>query len=546
MRSDFEFQIIWNRLIAVCEEQAQVMIRAAFSPPVRESGDLSAGFFDLKGRMLAQAVTGTPGHVNCMAASVVHFFEEFPVASMKEGDSYITNDPWLGSGHLNDVTIVTPVFFRGRIVGLFAATVHIVDLGGRGMGPDGNDVFEEGISIPHMNIAHEGVVNRDLIRLMRSNSREPLQTEGDILAILAAGEVGARRLSEMLEEFDLDDMTDVGTYILGTTLSAMDKAIRDVPEGTYNHQMSTDGYDTSVEIVVEMRVSDGRVSLDFAGTSSISPFGINCPLIYASAYAFYGIKCVIAPEIPSNHASLSLFDISAPENSILNPLRPAPVSSRHIIGHFLPDAVMGCLEKAMPGQTLAESGMMWNPYLRGETDFQGEHNHWEIFSLMAAGMGARSSSDGLGATAFPSALKGMPVEAIETIVPIVIWRKEFRPDSGGAGKYRGGLGQSVEFSAITDTHLNLIAQFDRVDHPAQGRAGGGAGAAGLVHLASGKKLNGKGRQTIPAGDRLVIDLPGGGGYGDPNERPLSEIAEDVKQEVISATSARRDYPQFEG
>ncbi|MBT8418117.1 MAG: hydantoinase B/oxoprolinase family protein [Silicimonas sp.] len=546
MRSDFEFQIIWNRLIAVCEEQAQVMIRAAFSPPVRESGDISAGFFDLDGRMLAQAVTGTPGHVNCMAASVVHFFDEFPVDSMKEGDSYITNDPWLGSGHLNDVTIVTPAFHRHHIVGLFAATVHIVDIGGRGMGPDGNDVFEEGVSIPHMAIAREGVVNRDLIRLMRANSREPLQTEGDILAILAAGEEGARRLSEMLEEFDLGNMADAGAYILETTRDAMEKAIRAVPEGVYNHRMSTDGYDAPVEIVVEMRVNDGRIALDFAGTSSISPFGINCPLIYASAYAFYGIKCVIAPEIPSNHASLSLFDISAPENSILNPLRPAPVSARHIIGHFLPDAVMGCLEKALPGQTLAESGMMWNPYLRGETNFDGEHGHWEIFSLMAAGMGARSSSDGLGATAFPSALKGMPAEAIETIVPIVIWRKEFRADSGGAGKYRGGLGQSVEFSAITDTHLNLIAQFDRVDHPAQGRAGGSAGAAGLVNLASGKKLNGKGRQTIPAGDRLVIDLPGGGGYGDPRERPITEIAKDVKRGVVSTAAAKRDYPQFEG
>ena len=546
MPSDFEFQIIWNRLIAVCEEQAQVMIRAAFSPPVRESGDISAGFFDLEGRMLAQAVTGTPGHVNCMAASVVHFFDEFPIDSMKEGDSYITNDPWLGSGHLNDVTIVTPAFHREHIVGLFAATVHIVDIGGRGMGPDGKDVFEEGVNIPHMAIAREGVVNRDLIRLMRANSREPLQTEGDILAILAAGEEGARRLSEMLGEFDLDCMVEVGTYILETTRDAMEKAIREVPEGVYNHRMSTDGYDAPVEIVVKMQVKDGRIALDFAGTSSISPFGINCPLTYASAYAFYGIKCVIAPEIPSNHASLSLFDISAPENSILNPLRPAPVSSRHIIGHFLPDAVMGCLEKALPGRTLAESGMMWNPYLRGETNFDGEHCHWEIFSLMAAGMGARSSSDGLGATAFPSALKGMPVEAIETLVPIVVWRKEFRPDSGGSGKYRGGLGQSVEFSAISDTHLYLIAQFDRVDHPAQGRAGGRAGAAGIVKLASGKRLNGKGRQVIPAGERLVIDLPGGGGYGDPSERSQSEIADDVKRGIVSAANARRDYPQFEG
>ncbi len=544
MRSAIDLQIMWNRLIAVCEEQAQVMIRAAFSPPVRESGDISAGLFDLDGRMLAQAVTGTPGHINSMAAAVVHFFDEFPVDSMKPGDAYVTNDPWLASGHLNDVTIVTPAFHRDEIVGLFAATVHIVDLGGRGMGPDGRDIFEEGVAIPHMHLARQGVVNRDLIRLLCANSREPLQTEGDMLAIMAAGEEGAARLTEMLEEFREENLDELGAYILETSLLATKEAIRRIPEGVYRNKMSIDGYEKQIDIVVAMEVKDGRIALDFEGTSEKSEFGINCPLIYTGAYSFYGIKCVIAPEVPSNYATLSLFSVKAPPNSILNPLRPAPVSARHIIGHSLPDAVMGCLEQALPGETLAESGMMWNPYLRGTIGFDKEHRTWEFFSLIAGGMGARSTKDGLNATAFPAALKGIPVEAVESTAPVVVWRKEFRQDSGGAGKYRGGAGQTVEIGALHDTALSFKAMFERIENPANGRDGGKAGAGGTVHLASGVKLNGKGQQVIPSGERLVIQLPGGGGYGDPAQRSVEAIARDIKGGLVSVETARSDYPQF--
>lgn len=544
MRSAIDLQIMWNRLIAVCEEQAQVMIRAAFSPPVRESEDISAGLFDLEGRMLAQAVTGTPGHINCMAQAVVHFFDEFPVSSMKHGDAYVTNDPWLASGHLNDVTIVTPAFHRGKVVGLFAATVHIVDLGGRGMGPDGKDVFEEGVAIPHMHLAREGVVNRDLMRLLCANSREPLQTEGDMLAIMAAGEEGAARLVEMLEEFGEDDLEVLGKYILDTSLAATKAAIGRLPEGIFRNRMSIDGFEKPVDIVVAMEVGDGRIALDFEGTTERSEFGINTPLIYTAAYSFYAIKCVIAPEIPCNHATLSLFSVKAPPNSIVNPLRPAPVSARHIIGHSLPDAVMGCLEQALPGETLAESGMMWNPYIRGTTGFQGEDKWWEFFSLLACGMGARSTKDGLNATAFPAALKGIPVEAIENTAPIVVWRKEFRRDSGGAGKYRGGAGQVVEFAALNDTALSFKAMFDRISNPPHGRDGGRPSAGGRVTLSSGATLKGKGQQVIPKGERLILELPGGGGYGDPAERDVRAIVRDIESGLVSEEAARRDYPQF--
>ncbi|MDO9437053.1 hydantoinase B/oxoprolinase family protein [Hydrogenophaga sp.] len=540
-RGNIDMQILWNRLIAICEEQAQTMMRAAFSPPVREAGDLSAGLFDLQGHMIAQAVTGTPGHINSMATAVVHFLDRFPIATMKPGDAFITNDPWLASGHLNDVTIVSPAFHQGRVAGLFAATVHLTDVGGRGMGPDGRDLFEEGVLIPHMYLVREGQLNHDLLAIMRSNSREPLQVEGDILAIIAAGEAGCRSLVETLVEFNEPDVQTIAAYILETSTTATIEAIRQLKQGTFRHSMEIDGYDKPVTIAVAMTVREGLISLDFEGTSEKSDYGINVVLAYTAAYSVYGIKCVVAPEVPSNHGSLSVFDVMAPRNSILNPEKPAPVSARHIIGHVLPDAVMGCLEQALPGRTVAASGMMWNPYIRGAKGLEGEDRIWELFSFLSAGMGARSSKDGLSATAFPGGMKGIPVEAIETIVPIVFWQKELRPDSGGAGQFRGGMGQSVQIGSLADEPLRFQAMFERVDHPAPGVAGGLPGAAGTVSLSSGLKLRGKGGQALPPGERLVLQLPGGGGYGPAAQRDPQAIQADIEQGFVSAEAAQRDY-----
>lgn len=540
-RAAIDRQILWDRLIAVAEEQAHTMIRAAFSPPVREGGDLSAGLFDLHGRMLAQAVTGTPGHINTMASAVAHFLDVFPTTGMRPGDAYVTNDPWLASGHLHDVTVVTPAFLAGRIVGLFAATVHLVDVGGRGMGTDGREIFEEGISIPHIPLARAGALNEDLLSIVRANSREPLQVEGDLLAILAAGEEGARRLAHVLQEFGEDDVEPIGNYILDTSQRATEQAIGRLKPGTYRNRMTIDGYDRPVDLVVAMTVGDGRIALDFEGTSPRSEYGINVVLAYTAAYSCYGLKCVVAPEVPNNWGSLAPFSVAAPEGSILNPQRPAPVSARHIIGHALPDAVMGCLDQALPGEAVAESGMMWNPYLRGTEGFAGEPRLWELFCFMSGGMGARAGKDGLSATAFPAGIKNIPVEAIEAVAPMVFWRKELRPDSGGAGRQRGGLGQVVEIAGLDGAALRFQAMFDRVVHPARGRAGGRSGAAGKVSLASGLILRSKGQQDIPQGDRLVLELPGGGGYGDPAERDPEAVERDLAEEFVSPEAAAGDY-----
>ena len=535
-------QVMWNRLNSIVEEQAQALMRASFSPAVREGGDLAAGIFDLRGRMMAQAVTGTPGHVNTMAAAVPHFLRAIPAAKMRPGDAFITNDPWIASGHLHDVTIVTPAYYCGSLVGYFAALVHIIDVGGRGMGPDARQVFEEGICLPIMHLVREGAINDDLMRIMRANTREPLQVEGDILAIAGAGEEGVRGLVGMMAEFGIDGLESLSDYVVEHSKAAMLRAIARLRPGTYRNEMTVDGYDTPVRLVAATTVAAEGITVDFTGSSDAVPQGINVVFHYTLAYTVYGIKCMVAPGVPNNHGSMQPFAIVAPEGCILNCVRPAPVAARHIVGHALPDVVLGCLHQAMPeGGAPAESSMMWNPYLRGERWFDGSRRAWEAFYFNSGGMGARPGIDGLSATAFPSGIRGIPVEAAEAVAPVMIWRKELRPDSAGAGRFRGGFGQVVEIGSATDGAFEFQAMFDRVDNAARGRDGGGDGMPGSVRLRSGAILRAKGLQAVPAGDRLVLEVPGGGGYGDPGRRDPSQIATDIEDELLTPGRARLDY-----
>ncbi len=292
-------QIMWNRLIAVVEEQARIMIRTAFSTTVREAGDLSAGVFDLHGRMMAQAVTGTPGHVNSMAESVGHFLKKFPVEVMKPGDHYITNDPWLGTGHLHDLTVVSPAFHQGRIVGLFANTAHVIDIGGLGMGPEGRSVFEEGMYIPIVRCFDQGKPNETFFEFMRAGSRLPVELEGDIYSLCACNDAGGRRLVEMMDEFALESLDGLAEFIFDNSLRATLAEIGKLPGGTYNSEIWSDGYEEPVRLVASMCIAGDGIEVDFAGTLGLSSRGINVPPAYCRAYSCFGIKCVVAPEFPT-------------------------------------------------------------------------------------------------------------------------------------------------------------------------------------------------------------------------------------------------------
>jgi N-methylhydantoinase B len=540
-------QIQWNRLIAVVEEQAQTMIRTAFSTTVREAGDLSAGVFDLQGRMLAQAVTGTPGHVNSMAESVGHFLAKFPAASMKPGDHYITNDPWLATGHLHDLTVVSPAFRGGKIVGLFANTAHIIDIGGLGMGPEGRSVFEEGLYIPIVKCFDAGAPNETFFDFIRAGSRTPVELEGDIYSLCACNDAGSKRLVEMMNEFAMDSLDDLAEYIFEASRRATLIEIAKLPRGTFRSDIKSDGYEAPVTLKAAMTTHADRIVVDYAGTSGLSGRGINVPPAYCRAYSCFGIKCVVAPEVPNNWASLAPFEMEIPEGSILNAPRPYPVSVRHVIGQLIPDLMMGCLHQAVPGRVNAEgSSALWNPPLRGGSQVSGQEaevDDFEIITFNSGGTGARPAKDGLDGTAFPSGVRTMPVEATENVAPVIFWKKELRPDSAGAGKTRGGFGQIMEIGAKGDAEFAVNAIFDRVANPPKGRDGGGQGAGGWVGLndPNGTVLRTKGFQVITKGRRLLLKLPGGGGMGDPKARDPELVKRDVADGLITAHAARDIY-----
>ena len=540
--------IMWNRLISVVEEQAQTLVRTAFSTSVREAGDLAAGVFDRQGRMLAQAVTGTPGHINSMAEGVGHFIAKHPVDTMEPGDVFITNDPWFTSGHLHDITVVTPTFYRDRLVGLFANTCHVVDIGGRGFGPDARQVFEEGVSIPILHLFRRGEPNDTLLDLLRANVREPQQVIGDIFSFAAANDIGSHRLQSMMAEFGIKQLDDLAEFIFEQSRLATIERIRAVKPGTYCNELTMDGYDEPVTLRAALTISDDGIHVDYAGTSPVSSHGINVVLNYTKAYTCFGVKCAVAPDIPNNYGSLLPITFSAPEGCILNAPRPCAVAARHIIGHLLPDTVLGCLHQVLPGGVQAEgSASLWNIQLRGGASvspghgYTGERPQFEMLHFNSGGSGARPRKDGMSATAFPSGVRGMPVEANEAITPVIFWRKEFREDSGGAGAQRGGLGQVIEIGGADGMPFDVLAMFERVDNAPRGRDGGADGATGRVALASGADLRPKGQQTIPPHDRLRLEMAGGGGFGHPHDRPAEQVAEDVRNGIVSVSSARTRY-----
>jgi len=530
--------VLWNRLISVCEEQANALMRAAFGAIVREAGDLSAGVFNAEGRMLAQAVTGTPGHVNTMAASVRGMLNAVRGDSLSPGDALVTNDPWLGAGHVFDFVVVTPAFRDGRIVGYLAATSHIVDVGGRGWSAEGRTVFEEGVTIPVMRLRRGMTLNEDLLDIVTANSRVPHEARGDILSLLTCNDTGVARLTDLMAEYDLPDLSGVSDFIFDRSAQGTRTALARAPEGVFDSRLTLDGYDAPIELRARMTIGAGRIDVDLSGSSAAVERGINCPLNYSAAYAAFGIRALLAPEIPNNQASLDAISVTAPPGLVVSAVRPSPVSARHVIGQALPDLMLGCLEQALPGEVLAESsGALWTMSVSGTGDAP-----FTSLNVALGGMGARPGSDGLSTTAFPSGVGAVPVEAAEVAAPLIYHAKEFAPDTGGAGQFRGGLGQRIEIGARDHRDLSLsAAAFERLTTAPAGRNGGHGGAQGRVTISDGTRITDKGIYTIPAGERLILQTPGGGGVGPPANRASDAIARDLSDGLISSDAAKTIY-----
>ena len=532
-------QVMWNRLIAVVEEQAQSLLRTAFGTITREAGDLSAGVYNTDGRMLAQAMTGTPGHVNTMATAVAHFFEKYPQHTMKPGDVYCTNDPWLGTGHLFDYVMMTPVFLRQKLVAFFASTCHVIDVGGVGFSAKANSSFEEGTLIPHLMIRKQGKLNDELLSVILANSRNPVEVKGDLLSLISANDTGARRLIEMMTEFEMKSLDKLGDHVLKTSEKGAREAIKALPDGQWSYAMPLDGYEAPVIIKAKLIIKNGKIVVDYTGTSAASIYGINSPRTYSLAYSVFALKAIIAPHVPNNIGSLSCFDIITEPHTIVDPIRPSPVTSRHVTGQMLADAVFGCLAQALPGKVQAESaGSIWMISLGSahgrvaRADLEGTSD-FGVLAIGLGGIGGRPGKDGLSTMAFPSGIGGIPVEITESQCPLWFKEKQFLKGSGGQGEYRGGLSQRIEIRNRELAPFTIsAATFDRIKNPAQGRDGGKPGSLGVAKLGSGKPLPDKGIHLVPKGDSLILDLPGGGGFGEARKRRGEMVAADKIAGVI--------------
>ena len=532
-------EVLWNRLLSVANEQQVSLMRTAFSTIVRESQDLACGVFDTRGRMVAQSLTGTPGHINPMATGVRHLLAAYPPETLAPGDVLITNDPWMTSGQLNDFTVLTPVFREDRIVAYFGNLCHAADVGGRTFSGEAHEVYEEGLRVPVTKLFERGEPNRELIKIVRANVRTPDETIGDLYAQASCNAVGARSLLQMMDEFGLASIDPLADEIVARSERAMRDAIRALPRGRYEHEVWSDGFDEPIRVRVAVTIAEEDIYIDFAGSSPQSRRGINVVMNYTEGYASFAMKAAVSPDVPHNDGSFRPVHVSAPRGSILNCVEPAAVAARHLIGHFLPSAIFGALARALPGRLLAGGAdPIWLSVWRGTWPESGEPFMSAIFQV--GGMGARATKDGLSTTGFPSGVAGVPAEVIETLAPLVQHRRELRADSGGAGRFRGGLGQATEFSCRGDAPWSLSAMADRTRFAAQGRDGGRPGAPGEL-TADGAPLRPKTVSWLAPGARVRIGLPGGGGYGDPRARPPEQVLADVVAGYVSVEAAEREY-----
>jgi N-methylhydantoinase B len=532
------FSIIWDRMISTCNEQVTALVKTSFSPVVREAGDLAAGLFDIRGRMLCQPITGTPGHINPLSVGVKNMLREIPVSAMRPGDVLITNDPWLTTGQLLDVTVLVPIFQDQEPVACFAATCHMVDIGGFGPGTGASDVYEEGLQIPVMHLRREGVMDRTLERILAANIRDPEHFFGDLDAMVNSCYVGGEKLLALMQEYNLRSLDEVGDEILSRSQAAQREALRKLPEGRYRGELITDGFDEPIRLACTVEIQDGKAAVDFTGTSPESRHGVNVVLNYTAGYATFAIRSATAPEIPNNDGCMGQITVTAPKGCILNAQRPSPTSGRHLVGQFVTETVLNALRNIIADRVPAEgAGAISTVEVRGgEGDRQ-----FTLFITISGGMGARASKDGLNTVSFPACIAGVPVEIWETTVPVLIHRRELRQDSGGAGCFRGGLGQLVELSvpAVDRWIANIMT--DRNRFPARGVAGGCEGALGRVQLGNEGSLPPKGRVILGRGDVLRLATAGGGGWGPPDARDPERVRSDVLEGYVSRRVAEEVY-----
>ena len=534
-------EILWSRLISIADESAAALLRTSFSTIVRESNDFATVLMDANGDSLAENTAGIPSFVGMLPDALKAFVKRIPIEKWNPGDCIITNDPWIGSGHLPDITMAAPIFHKGKLVGFSGSIAHLPDIGGAGWSSDGRELFEEGIRIMPMKFLKEGEPNEDVFDFITANVRVPSQVIGDIYAQVTAQRVCASRLQEFLDDAELDDLTGLSGALLERADTAMRKAIEEVPDGTYRAALDADGYDedeTHIECAITVDGSD--LHIDYDGSSKQIDRGLNSVMKYTYAYSTYPVKCALDPDTPRNEGSYRSVSVAAPEGSILNPTFPAPVNARQLTGHLLAAVIYECLAQAVPGRVIAECGGA--PTMRSVySGVDDDGNRFSQIFFASGGMGASPVADGHSCTAFPTNSGSGSIEAFESLAPLLVWKKEFRADSGGAGQYMGGLGQEVEIEITAEDDIRLSMMSDRQKYAAKGLLGGCEGATVEIAKSDGTTPHPKARSVLKPGDKLTMRFGGGGGYGPPEKRDPDAIRNDLRNGYITAAFAKRHY-----
>ncbi len=509
-------EVLWTRLISAIDEAALTLHRTSFSTVVRESHDYTCMVLTPDGRAVAQATRSIPSFIGTLPISVKAFLKKYPAETLKQGDVVISNDPWIGTGHLPDITLAAPIFHAGQLIGFAGAIAHMGDIGGRRRAPDSRDIYEEGLQIPILKLYDAGQRNEALWEIIRQNVRTPDEVSGDLHAMVGACEKMAAGVSDLLAEYGMADLQGLASRIIDLTHAAMRRAISEIPDGEYHSVTPIDSFDTSqpLEIHCHIEVRGDQITVDFTGSSPQNPSPLNAVLGYTRAYAAYALKCILLPDVPNNEGNLLPFTITAPDGCFLNPRYPAAVEARANVGHYCTSAVFNTLAEAIPERVPAESGIP----LHGFT--MSGWNDGRAFSTIffySGGQGARPDQDGLSTLSFPTNVAATPTEILERSFPVRIVEKSLLPGSGGDGKFRGGLGQRIELQVVSENPVYIAVLTQRLKFPPRGRQGGDNGRRERIYL-NDKPVEAGSPFQLSKGDVMVLELPGGGGFGPPAER----------------------------
>jgi N-methylhydantoinase B len=528
-----ELELLWRRLISLVDEAAAALVRTSFSTLVRESYDFSCIVTDAAGESLVQATESIPSFIGTLPATVKHFLQSFPPESLAPGDVLITNDLWLGTGHLPDITVAKPIFRGAKLVAFSASTAHAPDIGGKIRSPEPREVFEEGLQIPPMKLLHAGHPDETLVALIRKNVRTPDETMGDLWAQVVALDLMEDRLLQLMAHAELDDLQALAHEIQLRCETAMRAAISDLPDGTYYSTLQTDGLmDTPITLRMALTVAGDTIAMDYRGTDPQVDRAINCALCYTYAMSMYGVKICTSPELPNNEGAWRPISITAPPGCIVNPRFPASGGSRMLIGHYLPMLVFGCLGQVVPDRVMAACGSpMWG---MNQSGLRPDGKPYANMFFYNGGMGGNAHGDGLSCLSWPSNVSSTPIEVSEQIAPLRFHHKRLRPDSGGPGRHRGGLGQEIllESRSVTPIAVSFLAE--RTRFPAFGVEGGQAGAPGELRI-NGKQVDPKCQYVLRHGDTVQLSTPGGGGHGNPAKRSEAKREVDLKAGYVTKT-----------